>query len=80
MVATHRHLIELIDKADKGEHAKYLLDPEAHKKVMDSDFSFKKVSKRSGMSEGVSNSLTRILGKTLGGNSGLSEVYDFAAD
>lgn len=80
VLATHKHLIDLIDKFDKGEIAKQLLDPEHHKKIMDSDFSFKKTSKRSTMSEGVSNSLTRILGKTLGGNSGLSEVYDFAAD
>lgn len=73
-------MIELIDKSDKGELARHLINPESYKKVTDSDFSFKKVSKRSAMSETTSSGLTRILGKTLGGNSGLSEVYDFTSD
>lgn len=32
------------------------------------------------MGENTTSGLTRVLAKTLGGQSGLSEVYDFAAD
>lgn len=80
IIAAHKHYIDLVDKFDKGELTKHLIDPESYKKITDSDFKFKKISKRGAMGETTSSGLARVLAKTLGGKSGLSEVYDFASD
>lgn len=56
-----------------------MLDPDSHKKVSDTDFEFKKANKTQSMAESSSGGLTRILGKTLGGQSGISETYQYSS-
>lgn len=57
-----------------------LIDPDSHKKTSDTEFEFKKANKTSSMNESSTSGLTRILGKTLGGQSGISETYRYSQD
>lgn len=79
VIATHKHLIELIDKADKENIMAKLIDPDNHKRVSDTEFEFKRANKANSTSESNMAGLTRILGKTLGGQSGISETYQYSS-
>lgn len=80
ILATHKHLIKVIKEADEGKFLDIMKNPDSYKKSTDTGFEFKKTNKSNTMSEASNAGLVRILGKTLGGNSGVSETYSYTQD